>query len=857
MAGTTTTYVNHTVKSGDTLWSLAEKYYGSGERWKELAEQNNLKPTYRAMTGSGQAIEMVNIYPGQGISIKDPVSSGSGTGSPGGSSGSGGSGSSNTPKNLTSTPKIEYFSLQAGTDTTVFAAWSWDKENTENYEVSWYYDTGDKIWFEGNSSTVDIKQSIYSAPSNAKRVKFKVKPLSKKHEVNKKEVEYWTANWSTTVTYSFSENPPTTPDTPTVEIKDYTLTAKLENLDVNGTEIQFQIVRDNNKVYKTAKVAITTNHAGYSCTIIAGSEYKVRCRAFRDELHSEWSPYSDNASTKPAAPSRITVCKAMSETSVYLEWAAGNSATTYDIEYANKKEYLDGSNATTTESGIETTKYTLTGLESGLEYFFRVRSVNDQGTSAWTSIRSIVIGKKPAAPTTWSSTTTAITGEPLTLRWTHNSEDESAQSKAEIELYIDGVKETHTIDSSEEEDDEKTMFYSIDTSQYVEGTKIQWRVRTAGITKVYGDWSIQRTVDIYAPPTLALSVTNVEGENVEYLTSFPINVTGETGPNTQSPVAYHLIIVANSAYETVDDIGNRKLIAAGQEVFSRYINTNEQLSVVLSAGDVNLENNIQYTIRCTAAMDSGLTAEATHDFGVDWSDIYYEPNAEIFINQDDLTASIRPYCEDEYGVPIEGVTLSVYRREYDGSFTEIITGVDNTSYTFVTDPHPALDFARYRIVAITESTGAVSYFDLPGYPVGEKAVIIQWDDEWSNFNGTNEDELEQPLWAGSMLKLPYNIDVADQHEVDVELVEYIGRKHPVTYYGTQLGISSSWKMDIDKEDIDTLYALRRLAIWAGDVYVREPSGSGYWANISVSFSQEHLKLTIPVTLSIKRVAGGM
>ena len=51
--------------------------------------------------------------------------------------------------------------------------------------------------------------------------------------------------------------------------------------------------------------------------------------------------------------------------------------------------------------------------------------------------------------------------------------------------------------------------------------------------------------------------------------------------------------------------------------------------------------------------------------------------------------------------------------------------------------------------------------------------------------------------------------------------------------------------------------VRRLAAWTGDVYVREPSGSGYWANVTVSFSQKHCEVVIPVTLDIKRVEGGM
>lgn len=108
-----------------------------------------------------------------------------------------------------------------------------------------------------------------------------------------------------------------------------------------------------------------------------------------------------------------------------------------------------------------------------------------------------------------------------------------------------------------------------------------------------------------------------------------------------------------------------------------------------------------------------------------------------------------------------------------------------------------------------------------------------------------------------MLKLPYNIDVSDNYNPDVSFIEYVGRKHPVDYYGTQVGHTSTWNVAIEKDDTDTLYALRRLAEWMGRVYIREPSGSGYWASVKVSFSQTHCELTIPVTLDVTRVEGGM
>ena len=830
-----TTYI---VKKGDTLSKIAENY-------KDVIrdENGNLISTNKARTNYLAKInditDVKRIVVGQTIII---------------------SGSAVMPKKTTtSRVTIKAFGLQSNTDRTMYATWSWTKSYTENYQTIWYYDTGNGVWFIGNDSTTTDKQSVYTAPSNAIRVKFKVKPISKKHKVNDKETSYWTANWSTEKKYDFSNNPPTTPPVPDdPKIENFTLTVELDNLDVNASHIYFQVVKNDTVVCSGGKASIIKNHASYKCTISAGAEYKVRCRSYRDKKYSEWSEYSKSVSAMPSVPS-IKTCKAKSETSVYLEWGAVKTAKTYDIEYATKKEYFDGSNATQTTTGIEFTHYELTGLESGENYFFRVRAVNsDSVHSGWSSIKSVVIGKEPAAPTTWSSTTTATVGEDVILYWMHNSRDESSQTRAKLYIQTGGAATERVIENTAEEDEkDKVSSFVLSTSGYTEGAKIEWKVCTAGVTGVYGDWSVLRTIDIYAPPVLELNVTNSDGDALDTLESFPFRIKGLAGPSTQAPIGYHLNITANESYETVDNVGNFKMVNAGESVYSKYFDTSIPLSLDISANDVDLENNISYTITCVVSMNSGLTAEASSEFIVSWTDMEYEPNAEISIDEETLTASIRPYCENENGILIEGVLLSVYRRDYDGNFTEIGTDIDNTKATFITDPHPALDYARYRIVAKTVSTGAISYCDMAGYPVGGNAVIIQWEEDWTSFDVYNEDALEEASWSGSMLKLPYNIDVSDNHQSDVSLIEYIGREHPVSYYGTQRGVTSTWNVEIVKEDVETLYALRRLAKWMGDVYVREPSGSGYWANISVSFSQKHCELTIPVTLNITRVSGGV
>lgn len=932
-----------TVQKNDTLSQIAEDYLGSWRKYQELASINNIpNPDI--------------IYIGQVIYLnKKDVP---------------GSSSSSSSSNAAT---ITAFGFQSNSDNTLYAAWNWSKSNTENYEVMWYYHTGDGIWFIGSDSTTDDKQSTYSYPSNANKVKFKVKPVSKKRTVNDKETSYWTADWSTEKVYNISDRPPAEPGTPDVKIENNTITATLNNLEVYADTIQFQIVKDNATVFKTGTAKIVTNAVSYSCAVMAGSEYKVRARAVKNKTYSAWSDYSSNYGTGPAASSGITELKALSETSVHVEWGAVANAKTYEVQYTTKQIYFDTSTEVKTATVDATVSNTaiITGMESGKEYFFRVRAINSDGESAWTEIKSLVVGKDPVAPTTWSSTTTAIVGEPLNLYWIHNAQDGSSQTFAELELYIDDVKEEYTIENTRPEDEkDKTSVYAINTSEYPEGTKIQWRVRTAGITKTYGDWSVQRTIDIYASPTLELSVTDKDGNLLETLTSFPFYIYGLTGPNTQSPIGYHLSITSNEIYETVDNIGNKKIVNVGEAVYSKYFDIKDVLLVECSANNMNLENNISYKVTCTASMNSGLTVEESSEFTVAWAELECEINAEISIDKETVTASIRPYCEsyqagyyrvelgdEKYEVteePIdiydvdnvytttgeivylgasdkglhyckvytddngnfvepkwhavvtisgsyivdnrianpgsievvrtstgeevlmgsingttiyycmvekrtafENVLLSVYRREFDGSFTELATGIDSSKQTFITDPHPALDFARYRVVGIVKDTGTVNYTDIPAYPVGEKAIIIQWDEAWSYFDTTNEDALEQPPWSGSLLRLPYNIDTSEGNSPDASLIEYIGRKHPVSYYGTQLGESATWNVDIDKKDEETIYALRRLKLWMGDVYVREPSGTGYWANIKVSFSEKHLNLVIPVTLTLTRVEGGM
>lgn len=918
------TYV--TVQYGDTLTQIAVDYGWGYDDYERLATINNISNPELIYVG-----QIIKLVPDDPLS-QGGSSSGSGSTIPDDPLSQGSSSSSYTSTYSYGTGvRIIQFGAASTDEKMLFITWGWGGADTDYFRVLWSYTIDGINWFVGSDSHVEYDEdlvyvaqvSTYNIPSGARQVKVKIKPVAKTLTDDDGNTSIpWTASWSE-VKYWTVSNPLDKPDSPDVTIEKFKLTATLDNIEISeATHIEFQVVKDNSSSsYATKRVSIVSNHASYVFNIEAGGQYKVRCRAYSsyDGVYSEWSSYSDNKGTVPLTPDSITDIRALTSTSIYVSWTAVLNATGYTIEYTTNKIYFDSSNEVEELSvGEGITHAELTGLSTGDEYFVRVKATNSDGSSGWTDIRSVIIGKTPAAPTTWSSTTTAIVGETVTLYWVHNAEDGSSQTYAELQIYIGDTLEEHTVkytvSENDEENENKTNSWELNTSSYTDGTSIKWRVRTAGITKEYGDWSIQRTIDVYAPATLQLSVTTSEGNAIDTLTSYPFYITALAGPKTQAPIGYHVAITSNEIYDTIDNIGNSKTVNMNEEVYARYFDISDPLTLEMTPSAVDLENSISYTVTCTVSMNSGLTVTESYVFTVAWSESRYIPNAKLTVNRENMTATIKPYCESRklvyYQVALDddvytktttevgyvwgklidnattttgervysgvngegksvyycmveetgeitGLLLSVYRREFDGSFTEIATGLDSSKDTVVTDPHPALDYARYRIVATTSTTGSVGYYDPPGYPMNCSAVIIQWDEAWSSFE-TYEDEIpEQPSWSGSMLMLPYNIDVSESNSSDVSLIEYIGRSHPVTYYGTQLGVGATWNMEIPKSDKETLYGLRRLSRWLGDVYVREPSGSGYWANIAVSFSQKHCDVTIPVTLEISQVEGGM
>ncbi len=864
------------VVRGDCLWNIAKAVYGNPYKWTTIADANGVNK------------RTALIYPGQ-LFILPGITAGT----------NGGGSSTPAPTPPSNKVTIQWWALDAGTERDMFCTWTFNRANTAGYSIEVWYDTGTGGWRNQTKDTnTTLQQYGFTANQNAKKVMLKIKPYSTTYNDGQGNSHYhWTDGQWVEVIYDFSNNPPLIPSTPNVELDVNTgkLTCGLDNIaeDINGNQIEFVVYKDNTIKYKSgiANINLETRHVSFTFDVEPGGSYTVRARAIRNgNIYSNWSDYTSPIKTKPISPASITELRPQviseqgsKQYGVYVEWTPVNTAKNYEIQYTTDPSYFDISENVESVTTDETqgNKMLITGIELGHEYFFRVRALNDAGSSEWTAIKSTRLGSRPSAPTTWSNTQNCVTNEILRLYWTHNSTDGSLESLATIHLEITNtmypelaplVIDKVIRNDRPEEDKGKTSVYEIDPMDPAlnlsEGCIIKWKVKTAGVVEEYSEWSIEREINVYKPPELTLDIKNQNGQSVNEISSFPFYIGVMATPPSQIPISYYIEIVANQGYETVDDTGRHKVINAGDKVYQKYFDPQQQaweFLTEMTPGNVDLESGINYTVNATVAMNSGLTATSSISFDIIWVDQFYEVGANIILNRDTLEANINPYCNEFYVDEISGetlprltenCTLSIYRREYDGSFTLIAEGIDNKENNYVIDPHPALDYARYRVTATTKDTGSISFGDIKAVKFGEPSLVIQWAEEWSKFDANGE-ELEEPAYAGSLIKIPYNVDISESAKIDVEMIKYVGRSNPVSYYGTHTGEQFTGNVSIPREDTALIYDLRRLTKYAGDVYVREPSGVGYWANVQVSFSLKHKDVVVPVTFTFTRVEGGI
>lgn len=761
------------------------------------------------------------------------------------------------------------------------------KSRTDHITAHWYYQTVDSkgryIDATKDSVGAGASASTFTAPDGATYVKVVVTPVAKKHKSGKTEKAYYSGK-SVKRNFDPPADKPSRLSVPTIDTRQSGEQNRISvsTSDVNAYKVEFQWRWYIDEMDESGSFASSFVEASFEANVSGGRAERpwkncyygryitARARAVNKAgRHGDWSDWSELFTPKPMGIGGGVSLSAESESSIGVSWYKSAStrykADSWEVAYYSDDGTGSTSNPDWKTSTVDRSAYwtVLSGLGQNKRYHVRVRGVSSKSTitgekvyGAWSDIKTIMIGTVPEAPSTYQLYDTVVAGESNVLGFVHNSEDESECQGAEIQFpggelptWIDTsapVDGTHTVDGSS-------------TGSIADGASVSWKARTKGFSSTWSEWSEVRTFRVFEQPEATLTLLDKDGGIVGggLMVGYPLVAVGTVASSSQSPVSWSLVIeTAEDTYYT-DVYGEEVVLPSGSVVYSKTVGADGgELRLVLDVGDVDLAGSSSYAARLTVAMDSGLS-DTTDDvtFGVDWGSVDIpDPDAAVELVGSSLMATVTPTCADEYGNLAEDVSLAVYRLNADRTITKLADGLANDGSNVVVDPHPPLVNASYRIVATKNGTRASTFVDTPEMDMGSPYIVINWNDGVDvGYAAEGDDELTGSVYTGSMLVLPYDVSIQEDSQKDVSLVQYIGRESPVGYSGTQRGRTASWTSNIVKRDFDTLNRLRELQSYMGDVYVREPYGGGYWANVDVSFSTSYDTMKVPVTLTITKV----
>ena len=172
----------------------------------------------------------------------------------------------------------------------------------------------------------------------------------------------------------------------------------------------------------TAANATTYSHTGLLDSVTYA--YRIRALKAADGVNSAYTAIvsvTPPASTLPLAPSALAT-NALSASQILISWA--DNAYNETGTQVERSTAPDSGFTLLTTTAANTSSYTNTGLGEGVRYYYRVRSANGLGNSAYTAAVSGVTSINPPTNLITTSTSDLAIG----LAWADNTTVETAYS---------------------------------------------------------------------------------------------------------------------------------------------------------------------------------------------------------------------------------------------------------------------------------------------------------------------------------------------------------------------------------------------------------------------------------------------
>lgn len=281
----------------------------------------------------------------------------------------------------------------------------------------------------------------------------------------------------------------------------------------------------------------------------------------------------------------------------------------------------------------------------------------------------------------------------------------------------------------------------------------------------------------------------------------------------------------------------------GEVVFSRTYNNDGQFSIETDELTGYLDDRASYRIIAIAKDSFGQTAETSVEFEVHWEHQAIVPTATVTIDAEHEVAVLTPTLPDG-AVLGEGDVCDIYRLSIDPP--QLIYSGAEFGEKYV-DMYTALGWhSGYRFV----------YRTVNGDYTTESGKIA-WYNTTEHDNNVLDGEYTIVNFKGNRLSLPYNITIDHKWKKDFTETKYLGGHvqgdwNPAVSRNANIG---SAVLDGENFDLDTVEAVRALAVHPGVCHIRTPEGSSFACNIDVSEKRDtgSGKQIAGVTLDITRV----
>lgn len=303
---------------------------------------------------------------------------------------------------------------------------------------------------------------------------------------------------------------------------------------------------------------------------------------------------------------------------------------------------------------------------------YRARAVYGSLTSGWVTSGSITTICAPNAPGVTALSTVYSHGSTITVKWTPNHPDGTAQSSAQVEVTVGSTVTTNDISGT-------TTAYSFKADT---NATVKVRVRTHGLYDGWGAWSTYTTTTVADLPVSVFTNPATDGSEISGLPlTLEWTVLDDTGVSSQNVKVSRTI---NGAVLVNKDLGG----------------SIRSLDLDETSG---LEDGGNYTAALTVRGGSGLTDTASRRFIAKW-EAPDAPTATVKVDES-YTAFVTIAAATTGDIATDH--LRVARINPDGTVTAL--GETLSDGDVVIDRLPPLNTPyKYRIAAVA-LTGAVSY----------------------------------------------------------------------------------------------------------------------------------------------------